>query len=150
MHSFTGFLILVGPTDRNGQANGQQSFTGFLILSVKNGHYKVLKTTVSTAIFCPAVCDIIDKTSMCGKSIKYVMILPFSALLFYGNKQRTWQHPEELQFRAKKANETFRWKYICTFSVFSGHHAFLVRFPFKTVFPSCFHGCESLTDSTPL
>ena len=60
----------------------QQFFTGPLTLFVRNRLLKVAETTVSAAVLCTAIgiSDVTNKAGMGGKSIKYVMSLPLSAL----------------------------------------------------------------------
>ena len=58
-------------------------------------------TTMSAAIFCPAVCvsDVMNKASMCVRSIKYVRSQPFSAL--HWQMEPIWLLPEEVIFEAE-------------------------------------------------
>ena len=73
---------IMGLTDGSGIQNikEQQIFAQFMGLSAKIYVRKLWTHNVSAAILWPAVCDIMKKTGMCGKSINYVTSHPFSAL----------------------------------------------------------------------
>ena len=74
---------IMGLTDGSGikkNIKEQQILAQFLVPSAKIYVRKMWKHDISAAILCPAVCDIMKKTGMCGKSINYVTSHPFSAL----------------------------------------------------------------------
>ena len=73
---------IMGLTDGSGIKNikEQQILAQFLVPSDKIYVRKKWKHDISAAILCPAVCDSMKKTGMCGKSINNVTSHPFSTL----------------------------------------------------------------------
>ena len=72
------------------------------MLFVKTLCLKVMKTTMSAAIVCSAVCisDVINNAGIGSKVIKYIMSQPF--LLFFGEERTKVAAPWRAQIRSKK------------------------------------------------
>ena len=75
--------VFTGPTDRKGKNWGVRDIefkflTRILALFVcwKSRFENRKNTTLSAAIFCPAVCisDVINRAGMCGKCVRYIII----------------------------------------------------------------------------
>ena len=79
-----------------------------------------------------SVSDITNKTSMFGKSIKYIMSQPFSALHWYranqhGCIQKSTDSKQKSTFAYKKTeqpNKAHKWKYLNIFYFFRPTHIF--------------------------
>ena len=74
----------------------------YIMLFVKTLCLKVMKTTMSAAIVCSAVCisDVINNAGIGSKVIKYIMSQPF--LLFFGEERTKVAAPWRAQIRSKK------------------------------------------------
>ena len=97
----------------------------YIMLFVKTLCLKVMKTTMSAAIVCSAVCisDVINNAGIGSKVIKYIMSQPF--LLFFGEERTKVAAPWRAQIRSKKVVLLYKewspkWstqmKNVCTFS----------------------------------
>ena len=131
----------------------EQFFTWFLIPHFFYiGHLKAENTTVSAANLCPGVCssDVVNKASACGRSTKYVMGQPFSALHWWRVKLHCVKQKctSFVRIAVEQSNEMRSRKYFaqflrsrpaCTFG------SFPFKDPYLTHRTCCCSNCHIVT-----